>query len=190
MTRPAHPLLLVALAVSLAAPAAAQTDASVVPADAPEWLPMSDAVARAKADDRILLVHTFAVWCGWCARADQEVYTDDDVQAYLAEHYAATRIDLENPATLDFFGHTVSQAELGNAFGVTGTPTTVFVAPDGQPITKYAGYADPRTFRVLLEYVHEEAYETESFGAFLARANGVEPGLELRQAVPDIKPGR
>ena len=181
-------LSLAAVALFAALPAAAQ-DASVVPDDAPEWLPMSDAIARAQADQKLILVHTYAAWCGWCARTDREVYTDDAVQAYLAEHFAATRLDLESPITLDFFGHTVSQAQLADAFGVTATPTTVFVSADGQPITKSPGFTDAATFRILLQYVVEEAYETEPFQTYLDRANGTEPALQLQQAVPDITPG-
>lgn len=181
-------LIFAALFVLVALPAQAQ-DASAYPDDSPAWVPMPDAIAQAEADDRIILVHTYAAWCGWCTRADNEVYTDDDVQAYIAEHFAPTRLDLESQDSLRFFGHTVTQQQLGQAFAVTGTPTTVFVAADGQPITKYPGYTDARTFRVLLQYVVEEAYDVEPFAPYLDRANGVAPPLQLRQAVPDIAPG-
>lgn len=186
--------LAAALAALFALPAAAQvasttgTDASVIPADAPEWLPMADAVARVRADSTTLLVHTYAPWCGWCARFDHEVYTDDAVQAYLAENFAVTRVDLEGQEPVAFFEHTVPMATLGTAFGVTGTPTTVFVGPDGQLLTKLPGYTDVPTFLLVLRYVHEAAYETESFQAFKDRANGTTPPLQLQQVVPDIAP--
>ncbi len=180
-------LPLAALAVLLALPAAAQTDASRIPDSAPEWLSMADAVARSRADAKPIVVHTYAVWCGWCARMDQEVYTDPAVQAYLAEHFVATRIDLEAQTEVPFFEHTVTMAALGSAFGVTGTPTTVFVGPDGQPITKLPGYRDVSTYLLVLRYVHEEAYETETFQQFLDRVNGVAPTLRFN--VPDVTQG-
>ena len=178
-----------ATVLALAAlPAAAQTDASVIPASAPHWLPMGEAVAQAKAQDKILLVHSYATWCGWCAKFDHEVYTDSTVQAYVAAHFVPTRLDLEGTAEVPFFEHTVSMAELGNAFGVTGTPTTVFVAPDGQPISKFPGYTDTATFLLVLRYVAEGAYDTESFEQFKARLNGEAPPLQFD--VPAISPGR
>jgi thioredoxin-related protein len=181
--------LAAALAALLALPAAAQgTDASVVPADAPAWRSMAEAVAEAKADSTTLLVHTYASWCGWCVRMDREVYTDDAVQAYLAEHFALTRVDLEGQETVPIFEHSVPMAALGTAFGVTGTPTTVFVGPDGQLLTKLPGYADVPTFLLVLRYVHEGAYETQSFRQFLDAANGVVPAVPaLQQAAPDIR---
>ena len=179
--------LAAALAALLALPATAQgTDASVVPADAPTWRSMAEAVAAAKADSRTLLVHTYATWCGWCARFDREVYTDDAVQAYLAEHFALTRVDLEGQETVPFFEHSVPMATLGNAFGVTGTPTTVFVGPDGQLLTKLPGYTDVPTFLQVLRYVHEGAYETQTFRQYMDAANGAAPALQLQQAAPDI----
>ena len=186
------PRLLLALAFALVAlpaarPAAAQTDASQIPASAPDWLSMADAVARSKAQSKPIVVHTYAVWCGWCARFDQEVYTDSTVQAYLGEHFVATRIDLEGQAPVPFFEHTVSMQQLGNAFGVTGTPTTVFIGPDGMPITKLPGYTNVATLLLVLRYVHEEAYETETFQQFVDRANGVAPAL--RFDVPDMTQG-
>ncbi len=135
-----------------------------------------------------MLVHAYTVWCGWCAQFDREVYTNPDVQAYIAAHFAPTRLDLESPAQVPFFDHTLSMAELGRAFGVTGTPTTVFVAPDGQPISKFPGYTDAATFLLVMRYVEEGAYDTESFEQFKARVTGTTPPLQFD--VPAITPGR
>lgn len=178
--------LFATLVVALAAPAFAQTDASRVPTDAPEWLPMSEAIAKAKAEDKLLLIHTYAVWCGWCARMDQEVYTDDAVQAYIGEHFVGTRMDLESEEVVPFFEHTASMAALGNAFGVTGTPTTVFVDPSGELITKLPGFADAETFGYALRYVHEGTYATMGFRQYVDQQRGVAMPA-LPQAAPDVR---
>ncbi|HEX8299772.1 MAG TPA: thioredoxin fold domain-containing protein [Rubricoccaceae bacterium] len=176
--------LLFAFLLVAALPASAQTDASAIPASAPAWQPMAAAVAQSKVENKVMLVHTYAVWCGWCSRMDQETYTDSTVQAFVAEHFTATRLDLESPAQVPFFEHTLSMSALGRAFGVTGTPTTVFVGPDGVPITKIAGYRDAPTLLLVMQYVHGGTYETESFQQYLDRANGVQPALHFD--VPSI----
>jgi len=177
-------LALLALALPLAAQA--QVDASVVPADAPEWLPMSEAIERAQAEDKLIAVHGYASWCGWCAKMDQEVYTNDDVQAYLADHFTATRLDLEDDSPVQFFDAEVTYRQLGQAMDITGTPTTVFVDSDGALITKLPGYTNAETFLLALRYVREEAYQTQSFEEFIA-AN--RPG-RLEQAVDDLNAPR
>lgn len=159
--------VLLALALALPLAAQAQVDASVVPDDAPEWLPMGEAIERAQAEDKLIVVHGYASWCGWCAKLDQDVYTDDAVQAYLADNFTATRLDLEDDSPVQFFDADVTYMQLGQAMGITGTPTTVFVDTDGTLITKLPGYTNAETFLLALRYVREAAYETQSFDAFL-----------------------
>ncbi|HYE95862.1 MAG TPA: thioredoxin fold domain-containing protein [Rubricoccaceae bacterium] len=153
-----------------ALPARAQVDASIVPDDAPAWQPMAAAIDSAKTDDRLLLIHTYAKWCGWCARLDQEVYTDDAVQAYLGEHFAVTRLDMEAEDPVRFFGMQQQQRELAASFGVTGTPTILFFDAEGRYITRYPGYAPPDRFLYLLRYVKEGAYELMPFPDFIEMA--------------------
>lgn len=176
-------LSLLALVLALPLTGRAQVDASIVPDDAPGWLSMEDAIATAQADDRIVLVYGYAAWCGYCARFDAEVFTDDAVQAYLDEHFASTRLDIEGDSTMQFYDASVTGTELGQAMGITGTPTNVFVDTDGSLITKLPGYTDPETFLYALQYVREEAYETTPFDAFIVARR---TGLSVEQAVDDL----
>lgn len=170
-------LAALAALVLAAAPASAQTDASVIPADAPNWMPFDTAVETVRADSSLLLIHLYAKWCGWCARLDSDVYTDDAVQAYLADHYAVTRVDIESDAMVSFFGREMSQAALASAFQVSGTPTTVFVAPDGSYLTKLPGYAPADQFALILQYVREGGYNQMPFPDWVERQDG-SPTLE------------
>ena len=162
-----------ALLLALAAPlAAGAQDASVVPDDAPAWLSMESAIAAAQAESKLLLVYGFAPWCGYCVRFDREVFTDDAVQAYLAEHFAPVRLNLDSEAVVAFFDAAVAEAELGRAMGISGTPTVVFAAADGELITKIPGFTDAETFGLALRFVREEAYETTPFEDYLRAGRG------------------
>ena len=164
-----------ALLALLAAPlAAVAQDALVIPGDAPDWLSMEAAVAEARAEGKLVVVYGFAPWCGFCVRFDREVFTDDAVQAYLAEHFAAVRLDLDSDGPVQFFDASLTQRQLGAVMGITGTPTSVFVSADGELITKLPGFHDPETFRLALRYVREEAYATATFEDYLSanRAGG------------------
>ncbi|WP_412067880.1 thioredoxin family protein [Rubrivirga sp. IMCC43871] len=177
-------VLLAALSLALAPVALAQVDASVVPDDAPVWFGMEEAIAKAQAEDRVILVYGYASWCGYCARFDANVFTDDAVQAYLNEHYAPTRLDLEDETTMQFFNASVTGVELGQAMAISGTPTSVFVDTDGALITKFPGYTDAETFLYVLKYVHEEAYETTAFDAYVVAQR---TGLTLTPALDDLR---
>ena len=153
---PAVLLLLAAI------PSAAQT-AAEYPEDSPSWLQMGDAVASAQNDGDIVLIHAYAPWCGWCRELDATTYTDDAVQAYLAEHYEVTRLDIESEETVNFFGGYVPMRELGEALGVGSTPTTVFMDSDGSYITHAPSFIPPERFILVLRYVQERAYEMMEF---------------------------
>lgn len=179
MTRP---FLVLALALSVGT-ASAQNDASIIPDDAPEWLPMEAAIASAEQDGKLMLVYGYAAWCGFCVRFDREVFTDDAVQAYLAEHFAVTRLDIEDTTKVQFHDADVTGAELGRAMAISGTPTNVFVDAEGALITKLPGYTDPETFLYALQYVREEAYETTPFDAYLVARR---TGLDLTPTTGDL----
>ena len=159
--------LLAALALLLTAPAFAQS-AAEYPEDAPNWRSFDDAIAAAQADGDLVLIHSYAVWCGWCRRLDADTYTDDAVQAYLAEHYEVTRLDTESNEAINFFGGDVEMRELAAALGVSSTPTTVFFNAEGQYITKAPSYWPPDQFVLVLRYVREGAYEMMSFSDYVA----------------------
>ena len=174
---------LLALVLALPLAGQAQVDASIVPEDAPDWLSMEEAIAAAQAEDTIVLVYGYATWCGYCARFDANVFTDDAVQDYLTGNFAPVRLDIEGADTLQFFDARVTGRELGGAMGISGTPTNVFVDTDGSLITKLPGYTDPETFLFALQYVREEAYETTPFDQFIVARR---TGLSLEQAVETL----
>ena len=175
--------LFAALALLVATPALAQVDASVIPDDAPEWKPLATAVADAKAGDKTIVLHGYAAWCGWCSRLDNDTYTDDRVQAYLAEHFEGARLDIEDPTTVEFYDFTLPMAWLAAGIGVSSTPTTVFVdGASGEIITRLPGYADAETFLLALQFVHEEAYDEMSFQAFRESRAPSDPDEETDDA--------
>ena len=150
--------------------------AAEYPEDAPNWRPMGEAATAAQADGDLVLIHAYATWCGWCRRLDQDTYTDDAVQAYLADHYEVTRLDIESPEEVDFFGGTVPMRELGQAFEVSGTPTTVFLNADGTFLTKAPSYWPPDQFLHVLRYVREGFYEMMPFADYVEMAEAEQGG--------------
>lgn len=153
---------LAAFLLTVASSAVAQT-AAEYPEDSPNWLPMGDAIAAAKGDGGILLIHAYAPWCGWCRELDATTYTDDAVQAYLAEHFEVTRLDVESEQTVNFFGGQVPMNELGLAFRIRSTPTTFFMDADGHYLTYAPSYIPPDRFLIVLRYVVERAFEMMEF---------------------------
>ena len=55
------------------------------------WLNWDQGLSEASITKRPILVDVYTDWCGWCKRMDRDVYSRDDVRAYL-EYCADQRL--------------------------------------------------------------------------------------------------
>ena len=59
-----------------------------------EWHAWGEAAfARAKAEDKPILLDIGAVWCHWCHVMDRESYEDAELARIVNEHYIAVKVD-------------------------------------------------------------------------------------------------
>ena len=161
-------LLLLAALLSCSA-CLAQSDARPDTLSAnPDWLPFEEALTQARADDKVVLVDVYTPWCGWCRKMQQEVYTDAQIRAHLDSAFVATRLNIDDTQTaLAYQDYELSPKELGNAFGATGTPTTVFLDAEGNYITRLPGFVDAPTFERVLAYMGSGAYRDQTLREFV-----------------------
>ena len=130
------------LFVGAAAAAAASADSSSAPIT---WQPWSDDIfARAKRENKFVLLDLEAVWCHWCHVMAQTTYRDPAVVALMGEHYLAVRVDQD------------SRPDLASRYEDYGWPATVIYAPDGTEIVKKQGYIEPRGMVRLLQAVIDD----------------------------------
>jgi uncharacterized protein len=106
------------------------------------WQPWSaDLFAKAKAENRLVILDLEAVWCHWCHVMEKTTYSNPDVAYLLKSKFITVRVDQDaNP-------------DLSNRYGDWGWPATIIFAPDGTEIVKRAGYIEPKAMTALLEAV-------------------------------------
>ena len=93
------------------------------------WLPWSEeAFARARAEDKPILLDVGAVWCHWCHVIDQESYDDPEVAAIINEHFIAVKVDRDERPDIDARYQNAVSAITGQG----GWPLTAFLTPDGK----------------------------------------------------------
>jgi len=93
------------------------------------WLPWSEAAfARARAEDKPILMDVGAVWCHWCHVIDHESYDDPAVAEIINRHFVAIKVDRDERPDIDArYQHAVSAIS-----GQGGWPLTAFLTPDGK----------------------------------------------------------
>ncbi len=127
-----------------------------------DWFPWGqEALERARAEDKPMLVSIGYSACHWCHVMEHESFEDPETAAFMNEHFVAVKVDREERPDVDTIYMGAAQAMLGHG----GWPLNVWVDPDGVPF--YAGTyfpPEPRqgapSFRQVLEGV-VEAWSTQ-----------------------------
>jgi uncharacterized protein YyaL (SSP411 family) len=101
-----------------------------------------EALARARADDRPILLSVGYSACHWCHVMAHESFEDPEVAAVMNRHYVNIKVDREERPDLDQIYQAAHQmlAQRGG-----GWPLTMFLAPDGTPF--WGGTYFPKTAR-------------------------------------------
>ena len=133
-----------------------------------QWLTFDRGITEARNSGRKILVDVYTDWCGWCKKMDAETYNEKSVSDYLRSHYVLIRLNAESDARLTYNGKAFSERELASAFGISGYPTTLFLQSNGEPITRYPGYAEAGRFRKVLSFIAEDYYRKVKFEDYLA----------------------
>lgn len=139
-----------------------QTDAVRIEANA-LFTNYTDAVSKAKAENKMILVDVFTDWCVWCKRMDKDVYTDPAVQAEMSKYFTSVKLDAEADKEQTFRGVSATEQAIAQNMKVTGYPTTVFMTPDEQVIQAVPGYIKAPEFALMLRYIGTKGYETKNF---------------------------
>jgi len=168
-----------------------------------EWYPWGEeAFARARVEDRPILLDIGAVWCHWCHVIDRESYENPEIAQIINAHFVPVKVDRDERPDIDVR----YQNAVGAITGQGGWPLTAVLTPDGKVF--FGGtYFPPESaggrpgFRQVLLAVAEfyrtkreqaRAYGDELFGALqrLGAARASEEPLTpalARDAVADIE---
>jgi uncharacterized protein YyaL (SSP411 family) len=108
-----------------------------------DWFPWGDeALARAREEDKPILLSIGYSACHWCHVMERESFEDEAVAAYMNEHFVPIKLDREERPDLDAIYMEACQAMTGQG----GWPLNVFLTPEHVPF--YAGtYFPPEDMR-------------------------------------------
>ena len=107
-----------------------------------DWYPWgTEALARARREDRPILLSIGYAACHWCHVMERESFENADTARLMNERFVCIKADREERPDLDGIYMQAVQALTGQG----GWPMTVFLTPDGEPF--YGGTYYPPTDR-------------------------------------------
>lgn len=118
------------------------------PVDWHEWKP--EALAKAKQEDKPILVSIGYSSCHWCHVMEKESFENEDVAAIMNEYFVCIKVDREERPDID-----AVYMDAVQALGIRGGwPLNVFLTPDQKPF--FGGtYFSTVTWVQVLQNIHK-----------------------------------
>jgi uncharacterized protein YyaL (SSP411 family) len=95
-----------------------------------DWFPWGDeAFAKARAEDKPVLLSVGYAACHWCHVMEHESFEDEPTAALMNDRFVSVKVDREERPDVDSLYMDAVVALTGQG----GWPMTVFLTPDGEP---------------------------------------------------------
>ena len=91
---------------------------------------------EASAQNKMIFVDAYAVWCGPCKKMTKNVFPKDEVGSYYNEHFINVKLDMEKGEGRKF----------QKKYPVKAFPTFMYISPDGELVLSVTGYRQPADF--------------------------------------------
>src|SRR5262249_52971191 len=95
---------------------------------------LDQALSKAKADKKLVMIDFYADWCGPCQMLDDTTWKDSKVRSWLREKAVAIKVDVDK------------EKSITNKYNVNSFPTLMFLKPDGSEIGRLVGFHSPEEF--------------------------------------------
>lgn len=137
-----------------------------------------EAFAKAKKEDKLVLISIGYSACHWCHVMEHECFEDEEVAAVMNKHFINIKVDREERPDVDHIYMTAVQLMTRHG----GWPLNCFSLPDGRPV--YGGTYFPKAqwtdlLHKLAKLYKEEKNKTEEYAAQLA--DGIRQSDEVVQ---------
>src|SRR6202167_973614 len=164
-----------------------------------DWYAWGDeALARAKAENKPILLSIGYSACHWCHVMERESFENEAIARLMNENFIPIKVDREERADLDQIYMEAVQLITGRG----GWPLTMFLAPDGRPFFGGTYYPPedrsgmpgfPRILAAVSQAYRDKAKEvtnnleklTEALGAltnYMPAGGDLKPGLAAESA--------
>ncbi len=100
---------------------------------------LEGALAKAKAEHKVVLVDIYAEWCAQCHELDEKTWPDPEVQKWIAQNAVAVRIDTDKV-----------RLDLATKLKIGSYPTVLVLDAEGKEQKRILGFQKPRR---MLEFL-------------------------------------
>jgi thiol:disulfide interchange protein DsbD len=101
---------------------------------------LEGALAKAKAEHKVVLVDIYADWCAQCKELDEKTWPDPALKQWVAQNAVPIRIDTD-----------AKRKDLAAKLQIRSYPTVLLLDADGRELRRILGFQKPETMKAWLE---------------------------------------
>ena len=114
------------------------------------WHPWGDeALAKAKKEDKLLIISIGYAACHWCHVMEHESFEDEEVANLMNEHFVPIKVDREERPDVDDVYMTACNLVTGRG----GWPLNAFALPNGEPVWAGTYFPKEQWMNVLNQFI-------------------------------------
>lgn len=101
---------------------------------------VSDVLAMAKEQNKLVMVDVMTDWCKWCIELDNKVYSKPEVYEFANANQINYKIDAEKGEGVEF----------AKKYKIQGYPSILFLDGDGNEVDRIYGYVPIKDFKEMM----------------------------------------
>lgn len=118
------------------------------------YAPLHGALAEVNKAGKHLVLLVEQTGCEYCKQLHEENFTIPELVRTITDNFKVLQVDMWGKDMVVVApGKKLSQRAFTESFGVTNTPTTLFLGPGGKEIFRLPGYIGPFIYQSAFEYV-------------------------------------
>lgn len=103
----------------------------------------AQALAKAKKENKKLMVDCYTLWCGPCRHMAKNVFPDENLGKYMNANFVCIQLDMEHG----------EGSELNKTFNVEAYPTFIFFDAEGKEMNRFEGMCMQDEFQKRCERI-------------------------------------
>lgn len=103
----------------------------------------AQALAKAKKENKKLMVDCYTLWCGPCRHMAKNVFPDENLGKYMNANFVCIQLDMEHG----------EGPELNKTFNVESYPTFIFFDAEGKEMNRFEGMCMQNEFQKRCERI-------------------------------------
>jgi thioredoxin-related protein len=111
-----------------------------------ESLTWAQIKAKAKSENKYILMDTYTTWCGPCKQMSVETFPKKEVGDFINEKFISIKVQIDKTSEDNEFvrGWYADAKMIEGTYGGNGYPTLLFFSPEGNIVYRAVGYQDAK----------------------------------------------